>query len=220
MRSINEQIIGWNDLVFDVGGNLGNKAAEYSRDGARVILFEPQPKCVDFCRDRFKNNTKVIIEQIGLDSYKGEGEINMSTSHTLSSMSKTFIDAVSKERFTFPEHSWKDLMPIKVDTLDNMIEKYGKPHYIKIDVEGYELHVLKGLTQPIDYISIEFTPELKDQAFACIDYLGDNKVYNYGAGENQFFEFHSWVDKPTLIEYLNGINNFKEDFGDIYIKSK
>ena len=31
--------------------------------------------------------------------------------------------------------------------------KYGKPIFIKIDVEGYETKVLKGLSQPVNYIS-------------------------------------------------------------------
>jgi len=36
------------------------------------------------------------------------------------------------------------------------IETFGKPFYCKIDVEGWELDVLKGLSQPIPLISFEF----------------------------------------------------------------
>lgn len=208
-----KEIIQWGDLVFDVGGNIGNKSAEFLAHGARVVLFEPQPACVEHCKARF--GTQVIVEPIGLDSYKGTGVIYPATAHTLSSMSSEFIQAVGIERFK--NYQWGNPISIQVDTLDNMIEKYGKPNLIKIDVEGYELNVLKGLTQKVNYISIEFTPEVLNSTIACLDHLPEG-MYNYVSREESKFKFN-WISKNEIVEFLSSIKDYQIEFGDVYIKS-
>ena len=45
---------------------------------------------------------------------------------------------------------------VPVVTLDAAIEHYGVPAYCKIDVEGWEFEVLRGLSQAVDLISLEF----------------------------------------------------------------
>ncbi len=54
-------------------------------------------------------------------------------------------------------------------TRDKLIEEYGIPSFIRSDVEGYELEVLKGLSVPINMISFEYTvPEQFDRINQCI----------------------------------------------------
>jgi hypothetical protein len=61
-----------------------------------------------------------------------------------------------------------------------LIEEYGQPDYIKIDVEGLEQDVLRGLRRPIDYVSFEFTlPELPHDAIACVRLLMANGAYRF-----------------------------------------
>jgi Methyltransferase FkbM domain len=45
-------------------------------------------------------------------------------------------------------------VPIK--TLDQLITAYGRPKYIKIDVGGYELPVIRGLHTKVDLMSFEY----------------------------------------------------------------
>ena len=51
---------------------------------------------------------------------------------------------------------------VPVTTLDQLILRYGRPYYCKVDVEGYEVEVFRGLTQPIPMISFEI--HAKEQA--------------------------------------------------------
>lgn len=217
--TILDNIIKPGDLVFDVGCNLGGKTEEYFRRGAKVIGFEPQPACIQHLLNKFSNNKNVTIEPIGLDSYRGIAFIYESDAHTISSMSLDFINTVKKERFA--GYRWKDKIQISVNTLDHMIEKHGTPSYIKIDVEGYELNVLKGLTQKIDVISIEFTPELCDNTIKCMDYLEticSDSTYNYGFKEEPEFKF-DWLSKDDMVGYLRSVTDFKYEFGDVYIRT-
>jgi FkbM family methyltransferase len=170
-------------------------------------------------QNRFNNTNNFIVEGIGLDDKKGESFIYEASHDTISSMSEEFINIVKEERFN--GYNWGRKIPINVDTLDNMIIKHGKPNYIKIDVEGYELNVLKGLTQKIDLISIEFTPELCKTSIDCIDYLeklNGKCKYNYGYREDTDFKFEKWLTKNEILEYITSINDYKYEFGDIYIQ--
>ncbi len=209
-------IINKGDLVFDVGCNAGDKAATYLDRGASVVGFEPQHDCANYCGRRFEGK-KFVVEQVALDEVKGQSILWKANAHTISSMSRDFIDTVKKERFK--DYSWNEEVFINTETLDSMIVKYGKPHYIKIDVEGFELNVLKGLTCPIAYISIEFTPELVEKTIQCLDYLGQGKIYNYGSQNSTEFFFKDWIDKETLVKFLKDIKDYKVEFGDVYIKT-
>lgn len=132
------------DLVFDVGANYGDKTRVFLKLGATVVAFEPQPDCKNELEARCGNNSNLITLEIALGS-KAEKRMFYVRAHRGSS---GFVE------------DWNDGVEsrseVSIVTLDEMIEKYGKPLYIKIDVEGFEYEVLKGLNQPIPYISFEY----------------------------------------------------------------
>ena len=109
---------------------------------------------------------------------------------------------------------------VEVTTLDHLIKIYGLPNYIKIDVEGFELDVLLGLSQKAGIISFEFTSEFFDQSTKCLNYLkkiGYNQ-FNFSIGESRKFYFE-WSNTDNLILKLeNESKNNKLLWGDIYCK--
>ena len=62
---------------------------------------------------------------------------------------------------------------LRVTTLDRLIESYGVPAFIKIDLEGYELQVLQGLSRSVRGISFEFFAERLQQTKLCVGRLTD-----------------------------------------------
>ena len=101
-----------------------------------------------------------------------------------------------------------------------LIKIYGLPNYIKIDVEGFELEVLLGLSQKAGIISFEFTSEFLDQSTKCLIHLkkiGYNQ-FNFSIGESRKFYF-DWTNSDNLILKLKNesVNN-KLLWGDIYCK--
>lgn len=210
-------LIGSDDLVFDVGANIGQRATVFSQLAKRVVAFEPQPKCVKHLKSRFMFTKNVVIEHIALSDVEGKAVIYESSAHTLTSMSRKFIDTVSKD--LFKEYEWKKGTAVKTDTLDHAVELHGEPKFIKIDVEGFELNVLNGLSYAAPFISFEFTPQLLDEARSCVQRIhniSNDYHYNYCLGENWNFQLENHADYSTFVDKILPEAGNQGCFGDIY----
>lgn len=217
-----KELIKSRQLVFDVGLNMGDKSEFFLQEGSKVVGFEPLVECFENAISRFRGNQNFTAENLALDNKKGHENIYLTSYHTISSMSQNFIDEVKKERFT--GYEWSNSRLVQTDTLDNMIIKYGKPDYIKIDVEGFEYNVLQGLSESIDLISVEFNPELCSETEKCIEYVDSlnngETLFNYIYRFDEDFKFGGWLTKKEILNYIKSINDFKFEFGDIFLKKK
>lgn len=217
---IYKKILKKDGLCFDIGANIGNKAETFINYFDKVICVEPQPNCSLKIKDRFSNRPNVIVVNKACGSEVGKSVLFVSNRfNTLSTMSEKFIETTKKERFNGV--SWDSSIEVDVTTLDVLIAEYGLPHFCKIDIEGYEPEVLKGLSKAIPYVSVEFTPELKEKTFECIDILlkiDEGYLFNYSEGESEVFTFDNWLTASDMKEFLFKNNDFKVSFGDLYAK--
>jgi hypothetical protein len=94
---------------------------------------------------------------------------------------------------------------VETVTLDSLIEKYGIPDYIKIDVEGHEWECLEGLNQNIRVISFEANlPEFRTETLQGIAHLKKiNKLtkFNYCIDETEFY-FPNHMDAPEFYDFI------------------
>jgi len=211
------KIVNKNDLCFDVGANYGNRSEVFLKLGAKVVAFEPQPKPLNFLKRKFKDT--INVEDVALGPREGKSNLFISSASTLTSMSEEWIHVVKNNRFK--QANWNNIIEVEVSTLDKMIDKYGKPDFCKIDVEGFEFEVLKGLTQPVGIISFEFTiPEFVDVAIECLNYLNnlDQIICNYSSGETLTFALDDWLIATDFIKLFSTLSAKGIVDGDIYIK--
>lgn len=210
-------LIKADDLVFDVGANVGQRAAIFAQLARAVVAFEPQRECVRHLKSRFRFSRKVKIEPVALSDAEGEAVIYESSAHTLSSMSPGFIDAVSRE--VFKGETWGREVVVKTRTLDQMLEVYGLPKFIKIDVEGFELSVLGGLSRAVPFVSFEFMPGLIGEAKKCVrrlDEISADYFYNYCLGEDLNFRLREHADCHTFLNDVLPEMEKQGSFGDVY----
>jgi hypothetical protein len=107
-------------------------------------------------------------------------------------------------------------------TLDELVAKFGRPQFIKIDVEGYESEVLSGLSQAVPALSIEWVPELPENARACLRHLaglGDYE-FNISWGESMKFARPQWRSMQSILTVIDEFEGETELFGDIYARLK
>jgi FkbM family methyltransferase len=215
-----KQFIAKNDLVYDVGCNIGSRTKIFLNLGAKVVGFEPQAELCNFLQDHLKRNKSFSLEKTALGSTSDIREIKISNAHVLSSMSDRWIHATQKSG-RFKNYNWDNTEKVPVTTLDEKIQVYGTPSYIKIDVEGYEFEVLKGLSVPVQNISIEFTAEDIENSYNCIDYistLGDF-FFNYSTGENLILTDQNWKSTDNIKHCLKKLcDKENKAWGDVYAK--
>jgi len=211
------QFVQEGDLCFDIGANIGNRTEVFDRLGATVVAVEPQQDCVRILRERFGDRANVHIVQKALDDALGRKDIFITSGSTLSSMSQEWIKSVQQSG-RFEGHVWNKKGVVETTTFDLLIGEYGKPSFSKIDVEGFEYNVLRGLSGPVKAMSFEFHPEHAECAVNCIRHLQELGAaeFNYSEGESMSLSMSSWVGPDAIIEVLTSPPT--KDFGDVYVR--
>ena len=171
--------------IIDVGAHKGEFAqnALQIESVNKIIAFEPQKKIFSLLKEKFSDNDKVVLNNFAL-SEKVEKRIMKINKMTATSTLNHEINNDSlyfkfKSFLLYQKNSIIDEEEIDTTTFDAFFngEIFNENTLLKIDTEGYEIHVLKGSEQKIreiKYILIEnqFSKMYKNVNFKdCHDFL-------------------------------------------------
>jgi FkbM family methyltransferase len=216
------------DLIFDVGANEGLKTDLFLRMGARVIAIEPDETNQQILRERFLKFrlARKPIEIVGVavsDKKATESMWVDGPGSAVNTLSQKWAAALreNKARHTYG-HCGLDFAQhriVETTTLEELIAMYGCPVFIKIDVEGYELNVIRGLRQPVPCLSFEVNlPEFRPEGLQCVTLLGALAVYgkfNYAVDCERELALEAWLD---LNDFLPVLERCKESTIEIFWK--
>lgn len=124
-----------NGVFWDIGANYGLFSLELSKShpNSRIVAVEPQPRLVRLLQKSLQTNPTARIRVLEKAVASTAGTL------TLSVPSDSFARASLVERFEGGSTFTVETVP-----LDALIEHYGSPDVVKIDVEGAELDVLRS----------------------------------------------------------------------------
>lgn len=204
-------LLSQGDLVYDAGANHGRYSKIYLELGTKVLAIEPHPSCI-ISLEKIQTPDFTLVRSAVSDK---EGVISMMLCNQdeVSTLSTEFKDEYAKQDFL----NWDSKIEVKTTTFDTLIESYGLPKYLKIDIEGFEHVALRALHSPVPIISFEFTHPFRHYAEECIaliDKLGKYK-YNYYSFENFDFLLDQAVSSDDIIEVLGNLDDAIL-VGDIY----
>ncbi len=205
------------DLVIDVGAHVGTRARAMRALGARVIALEPQQPFAGFLRATLPRDIVFISAAAGSRESTAQMAVS-SRNPTVSSLRTDFVSGAATAS-GFEQVRFDRTQEVSVVTLDGLIAEYGTPRYIKIDVEGFEEEVLRGLSTPVELISVEFLPSFPKLGQAVIRRLmslGDYR-FNPVIGEAGRFEWQQWRDATATKSWLDSLSA-SDPSGDLFAR--
>jgi len=215
------QFLKSEDLCFDIGANVGRKVEVFRQLNARVIAFEPQPRCAEQLRKRFAGDSAVTIVPEGVSAAEGVMTLHLAQATEVASMSADFIQRNTRSS-RFGGNVWNGSMQVRVGTMDAAIARYGKPAFVKVDVEGHEQEVLAGLSAPVPALSFEFSAETLETAIRIVGSLEKRfrMEFNYCNGKSLRLGEPAWLSAIALEMALAKLSaNDPLLWGDIYART-
>ena len=158
-----QKFIKPNDIIFDIGCNIGQYMTLFSNwvPTGKVYSFEPDPSTYAFANFNKEINqlSNVVILNEGVGDTYDELEFfkDSKTGGRRGSFEKKYV------RDSYTGKSVK----VKTRPFKDLVEKYGVPNFVKIDVEGFEDKVIEGIGEPSPktIFFIEVRTESKDMVY-------------------------------------------------------
>lgn len=219
LRRLYGQFVSAGDLVFDVGAHAGNRTRAFASLGCRVVAFEPQPDFARVLRLLFARSPRVQVLETAVS--ERDGRISLAVSErtpTVTTLDDPWRQIRSREP-GFAGVAWNKQIEIESVTLDSLIERFGVPAFVKMDVEGSELRVLNGLSRPLAALSFEYLPTALPEARACVARVAELGAYRYNVsvGESYRLVSERWLGAEQALAVLETPYG-QSRAGDIYAR--
>ncbi|WP_024461059.1 FkbM family methyltransferase [Marinimicrobium sp. LS-A18] len=217
MRRCYGQFIRPGDLCFEIGAHVGNRVRAWRSLGASVVAVEPQPLLMQTLKHRYGKDSAVTLLEQAIGAEPGQATLHISSrTPTVTTLSEDWIAQVKRDP-SFQSVHWDRQVTVPVTTLDALIAEHGEPQFCKIDVEGFELSVLQGLSRPLAALSFEYIPAAIEAAVSCIERLETLGCYEYNLapGESHRLRFERWLTPEAM---ANELRTSREGSGDVYAR--
>jgi FkbM family methyltransferase len=191
------------DLALDIGGNWGQSILAFDRTAAprRTISFEPNPILAERLLRGYAGKDRIEIQSCALGDIAGEFELYVPRYRNFIFDGLASLDEgaaahwLNKERMAgFDSAKLKvEKHVVKVRTLDSF---NTSPDVVKIDVQGFELQVVKGgemtfrRSRPITIVEApteELVHMFADMGMEAYGYAGGRLAAGETSGTNTIF---------------------------------
>ena len=164
--------------IIHVGGHYGEELQDYIDEGIQdIVLFEPLDENFDILKEKAeKLNANIKGFQVALGSEKGTATMYVSDNEKQSSsILKPKVHLTHHPHVNFPETE-----EVEVGCMDDY--NTGNYNFLNMDVQGYELEVLKGATETLKKVNYVYCEVNRDEVYENNAYVEeiDEFLAQYG----------------------------------------
>lgn len=178
--------------LIHVGANVGQEVPMYLEiTNSNIYLFEPLDSAFEILKDKYGNLQNVKLYNFGLGNKNQEININVTQSNFGSSSS--VLKPTGHKKY-FPEINFETVESIKIKKYTDVPDIYA--NFLLIDVQGYELEVIKGFEDKLKNFKFIITEISRKEIYENGVLIYDLDKYLNSEG---FLRIKtSWVsNKPT-----------------------
>lgn len=169
--------------VIHVGAFLGEELSQYRSLGlTNTILFEPQKKLYDIVSSKCMFDEKVFNVALGSEESVKEMFISDREGGVTNGAGASSSLLQPKKHLTeHPEVTFPSKESISVKRFDNFAKENNieldEYNFLNIDVQGYELEVLKGMGEHLNKIDIIIAEVNRDEVYEGCPMIDDIDLY-------------------------------------------
>jgi FkbM family methyltransferase len=188
--------------VIHIGAHHGKEIQEYLDNGIQnITVFEPVSETFDILAKKLEDyNADINGYQVALGNRVGTATMNLSPTHSMSSS----LLKPKQHLELHPDVIFDGTEEVAIDMLDNFDLRGA--NFINMDVQGYELEVLKGGSKSLENIDYVYCEVNRDEVYegnAFIEEI-DEYLSNYGFQRvlTKYLEtYYTWGDAL----YIKGV---------------
>ena len=179
-------------VLFDIGANRGDATLAGIQQGFTVIAVEPAPRVFGELVKQFIYSQVRPLKYAVSDTNNEQIEFYEAIEDGLSTINK---DWLTDSKLPYAGKEFRTITATTI-TIDRLCEIYGEPNLIKIDVEGAEWNVFRGMTKYYGELTFEWTQATLDEHQEQLAYLAS---LGYTKVAPQFIVHHlqrpeTWYD--------------------------
>jgi len=218
MRTFYSSFVRTGDLVFDVGAHVGRHAEIFTDLGAIVVAIEPNPSCCEQLR-RLAKVRDINVENCAAGDKPGKLKLRICQDSVISTVVEAWYEG-ARQSPIHQDAQWLESVDVDVVTLDELAQRYGVPAFVKVDAEGYDDHVLMGMSFRPKSLSFEYNRLLPQTAGRCFETpaLSSGYEFNFSSGLDLKYVSEGWMSGQELSKRLSDFAA-GEEYGDVFARS-
>ncbi|MGD1856060.1 MAG: FkbM family methyltransferase [Leptolyngbyaceae cyanobacterium] len=206
--------------ILDIGGNIGCTAILFGTLAGKVHVFEPSQTTFSFLDKNVVDSgmKNIVLHNIGLGSESMETTLTFAPSNRSGGF-------VSNQTSANSDHIVEKIVVRQLDEIATQLN-FQQLDFIKIDVEGFEGHVLRGATETLSRFQPIVTLELNHWCLNAFqrtsipdffDFLRSVFPVLYAVDGSSYMDLHDADQSYSVMyhhilnmKFLNIVGGFKE----------